>query len=430
MSSATRIDEGSGAPEEATRPDEEARLAAVRRYDILDTPPDGAYDRITALAARLLGVPISIVSIVDRDRIWFKSHHGVDAEEVPRTPGLCASAIVACDPWLVTEASTDLRTLANPLVAGDFGLRFYAGVPLTTFDGHNLGTLCVIDREPRTISDDEVQTLRDLALVVDQLELRLSALRTVRLEERLRTGAEELAQTLREGLLPLELPTVIGLDLEARYHVANREEVGGDFYDVVAGQDGCAVVVGDVCGKGTKVASLTATAMWALRALTLDAWTPASAIERLNRLLVDGFDDPERYCTVAVASIQPRSGGGAGLTMALGGHPHPLVVRVGGAVDRLGETGPAIGWLAGATFTEVKEELARGDVVVMFTDGLLDAVDGHGSMDDTRLRRLLAESAGGSAQDIADHLEAQLPDAEVPTGALRDDAAFLVIRVA
>src|SRR6476660_1149134 len=115
---------------------EAQRLAAVRRYDILDTPPDGAFDRITALAARLFNVPIAIVSIVDHDRIWFKSHHGITAEQIPRDPGLCASAILQGVVWVVENAPEDPRTLSNPLVAGDFGLGFYAGAPLRTREGY------------------------------------------------------------------------------------------------------------------------------------------------------------------------------------------------------------------------------------------------------------------------------------------------------
>jgi two-component sensor histidine kinase len=161
-------------------PDEARRMAAVRRYDILDSPPDGAFDRITALAARRFGVPIAIVSIVDEDRIWFKSHHGLPVEQIDREPGLCASAILGDTPYLIEDARTDPRSLANPLVAGDFGLRFYAAVPLTTSDGHNLGTLCVIDKEPRTITQDQIDDLKDLASVVmDQLELGLSARQAV-----------------------------------------------------------------------------------------------------------------------------------------------------------------------------------------------------------------------------------------------------------
>ena len=158
-------------------PENEAqRMAAVRRYDILDTPPDGAFDRMTAIAARRFGVPIAIISIVDNDRIWFKSHHGLPVEQIDREPGLCASAILSPDPHILTDASVDPRSLANPLVAGDFGLRFYAGVPLTTTDGYNLGTLCVIDKAPRPIDQDQIDDLKDLAsIVIDQLELRLSA---------------------------------------------------------------------------------------------------------------------------------------------------------------------------------------------------------------------------------------------------------------
>lgn len=159
---------------------EAARIAAVRRYDILDSPPDGAFDRITALAARRFGVPIAIISIVDEDRIWFKSHHGLPVEQIGREPGLCASAILGDTPYLIEDARKDPRSLANPLVAGDFGLRFYAAAPLTTDDGHNLGTLCVIDREPRPITQAEIEDLKDLAsIVMDQLELGLSSRRAV-----------------------------------------------------------------------------------------------------------------------------------------------------------------------------------------------------------------------------------------------------------
>ncbi|WP_126174593.1 sensor histidine kinase [Altericroceibacterium xinjiangense] len=162
-------------------PDNEAeRMAAVRRYDVLDTPPDGAFDRITALAARRFGVPISIISIVDEDRIWFKSHHGVPIGEIGRDPGLCASAILSDVPHILTDASIDPRSLANPLVAGEFGLRFYAGVPLTTSDGYNLGTLCIIDKQARPIDEAQIEDLKDLASVVtDQMELQLSARRAV-----------------------------------------------------------------------------------------------------------------------------------------------------------------------------------------------------------------------------------------------------------
>jgi GAF domain-containing protein len=158
-------------------PNEQERLAAVRRYEVLDTPPDGAFDRITRLASTVLGMPISIVSLVDHDRIWFKSAAGLEGvQQIDREPGLCASAILADEPWIIEDARNDPRALANPLVAGEFGLQFYAGSQLRTHDGFNLGTLCVIDRQPRSLTEEQRRVLDDLAsLVVDELELRLHA---------------------------------------------------------------------------------------------------------------------------------------------------------------------------------------------------------------------------------------------------------------
>ena len=400
------------------------RLAAVQRYDVLDTPPDGCFDRITALAARLLKVPVAIVSIVDADRIWFKSHHGLDVDQIDREPGLCASAILHAGPWLVNDARVDPRTLANPLVAGEMGVGFYAGVPLTTYDGYSLGTLCVLDLQPRQLTEDEVATLSDLAaLVMDELELRLSARRSVSLEAELRQSAETIASTLQESLLPHHLPTIAGLDLAARYHVAYDDQVGGDFYDVIPTEHGCAVVVGDAVGKGAKAAALTGTARWTLRTVAMTAWTPAKALGRLNAVLVQAHDDPERYVTVAVGEIRPVDGG-ATLTMALGGHPHPLVLRTDGTVERLGQAGPLVGWQAEAEFEDVHVQLRPGDVIVMFTDGLLEAITGRGEVDDSAVQHLLRPLAGAPAEKVADALDGAL-GREVG-----DDAAFLVIRAA
>ena len=160
----------------SARSNEAARLEALRRYDILDTPPDGSFDHVAAVAASLFEVPIAIVSLVDEDRIWFKAHHGLDVDEIERKPGLCASAIMQAEPYVLTDASCDPRSLANPLVAGEFGLRFYVAAPLRTSEGHNLGTLCVIDQKPRSVTQVQIAQLEALAAVVmDQMELRLAA---------------------------------------------------------------------------------------------------------------------------------------------------------------------------------------------------------------------------------------------------------------
>lgn len=160
---------------------EQRRMEAVRRYDILDTPPDGAFDRITALAAKLFDVPIALVTIVDHDRIWFKSRFGLESvEQIGRDPGLCASCILDDGPYVIESARSDPRALANPLVSGKFGLQFYAAAPLTALDGSRLGTLCIIDRDTRTFSPRQAEVLQGLAdIVMDAMELRLSALRAI-----------------------------------------------------------------------------------------------------------------------------------------------------------------------------------------------------------------------------------------------------------
>jgi two-component sensor histidine kinase len=212
---------------------ERKRISVLRRYDILDSPPDGSFDRITALAAKLFEVPISIISLVDTDRIWFKSHHGLEVDEIGRDLGLCASCILEDAPWVLTDAKTDVRALANPLVAGDFGLRFYLGVPLRTHDGYNLGTLCVIDQQPREVTDREKSQLADLASVVmDEIELRLSARTTV---AQLQTVIAEKELMAREvdhramnglqvvaSLLKLQVREVEGVAAEQLSLAANR----------------------------------------------------------------------------------------------------------------------------------------------------------------------------------------------------------------
>lgn len=161
--------------------DEAERLAAVKRYDILDTPADGTFDRLTALASELFDVPIALVTIVDQDRIWFKSRHGLsEVSEIGRDPGLCASAIFSDSPYVIEAAKTDPRTLANPLVAGSFGLQFYAATALRTAEGYGLGTLCLIDKEPRVFSPRQADILQRLGeVVMDEMELRLAARRAL-----------------------------------------------------------------------------------------------------------------------------------------------------------------------------------------------------------------------------------------------------------
>lgn len=152
---------------------EQQRLEALNRYDVLDTQPEAAFDRITRLVQITLQTPIALVSLVDGYRQWFKSRQGLDVCETPRDISFCVHAIKAKEPFIVCNALEDDRFRNNPLVTGAPKIRFYIGVPLRTPNGHNIGTLCAIDTVPRQPSDTHIAIMQDLArLVVDELELR------------------------------------------------------------------------------------------------------------------------------------------------------------------------------------------------------------------------------------------------------------------
>ena len=152
---------------------ERQRLEALERYEILDSLPETEYDDLATLAASICGVPMSVVSLIDSDRQWFKARHGVDIPQIPRSTALCSYAIHSDEVMEVPNATQDPRFVDNDLVTGDFGLRFYAGAPLITPDKYRLGTLCVVDRVPRHLTDEQRHALEALARqAVSQLELR------------------------------------------------------------------------------------------------------------------------------------------------------------------------------------------------------------------------------------------------------------------
>lgn len=156
--------------------DEEARLAALHSYDVLDTPPEEQFDRITRVAKSVLQMPFVLVSLVDRDRQWFKSNQGLNAKQTPRADSFCTHTIRQSGPMIVADARLDPRFAQLPMVVGEPYVRYYIGVPLRTKDGHNIGALCAMDTETRELTEEQVRILQDLArLVVDEFELRVIA---------------------------------------------------------------------------------------------------------------------------------------------------------------------------------------------------------------------------------------------------------------
>ena len=214
---------------EPTRHDDVARVAALALYEALDTPPEFAYDALTELAAQICGCPVALISLVDERRQWFKSKYGLPADfvECPREMTVCSSTICSNDLLYVPELMRDERFRDLPIVAGEPHLRFYCGMPLITRDGHALGTLCVVDFEPRELTPSQREAVRRLAQqAMAQLELRRQLCeRDVLLKEV--SEARAAAETERKRsdlLLRTVLPEPIADELiaqgrvEARYH--------------------------------------------------------------------------------------------------------------------------------------------------------------------------------------------------------------------
>jgi diguanylate cyclase (GGDEF)-like protein len=151
-----------------TPSDESRRLAELRALDLLDSESEERFDRVTRLAQRLFDVPIALVSLIDADRQWFKSRQGLGVAETPRDISFCGHAILGDEVLHIPDAAADVRFADNPLVTGDPSIRFYAGYPIAGPGGSKLGTLCVIGREPRQLSEEDEQTLRDLGQMVER----------------------------------------------------------------------------------------------------------------------------------------------------------------------------------------------------------------------------------------------------------------------
>ena len=187
--------------------DEAARLAALRETGVLDTQAEGAFDDIARLAAQFCQTPIALLSLVDRDRQWFKARVGLEIEELPREVAFCAHAICGPGPLVIPDAAHDPRFSANPIVTSGPNVRFYAGVPIVTEDGHALGTLCVIDRVPRELSEQQLGALRVLAhhaAALLELRRRTGALDEANRELRREAAEREAAESGRAELLRRE----------------------------------------------------------------------------------------------------------------------------------------------------------------------------------------------------------------------------------
>jgi serine phosphatase RsbU (regulator of sigma subunit) len=245
---------------------------------------------------------------------------------------------------------------------------------------------------------------------------------------RLHEQQSHIASVLQHSLLPGSLPKIDGFDTSSRFLAAGEAyEVGGDFYDVFrSGSRTWTAVIGDVCGKGPEAASLTAQARYTVRTASSSNKAPSEILRALHESIANENADL-RFCTAALARIQSPSNGqdGARVTVSLGGHPLPLILRSDGQVEPVGEPGTLLGVLPSPIFADVDATLAAGDALVLYTDGVLDAGDRSQSDDPDWLARQLAGSAGNNAEQIAERLASAAVKRQ--GGEPRDDIAILVL---
>ena len=183
---------------------ESNRIAALCGLAILDTPPEERFDRITRIAQRHFQVPIALVSLIDSDRQWFKSRQGLDATETPRDISFCGHAILSDEVFYIPNALEDLRFADNPLVTGAPNIRFYAGAPLHSSSGERVGTLCIIDDQPRLFSSAELSLLRDLASCVDEELKRASLLKAAQSFHDQEQRIHALVDTIVDGIIVID----------------------------------------------------------------------------------------------------------------------------------------------------------------------------------------------------------------------------------
>ncbi|MBW3608532.1 MAG: serine/threonine-protein phosphatase, partial [Actinobacteria bacterium] len=237
--------------------------------------------------------------------------------------------------------------------------------------------------------------------------------------------AEQLARTLQQSLSPPSLPHIAGIDVAVHYEPAAPEDVGGDFYDLfplTIGRSG--FFLGDVCGKGPEAAAVTSLARYTMRTAAMLHETPDAILMDLNAALLMQNTDPIQTCTTVYGEID-MSGATASITLAVGGHPPPLVIRADGSVETTPARGPILGAVDEPVFQTCELRFDVGDALVVYSDGILDAVTDGVPVDEQRISDVLAEVPHASATDLVGAL---LDSMRRTDRALRDDVAFIALR--
>jgi hypothetical protein len=338
--------------DEMTKQDEVERLTALHELELLDTPREERFDRVVRLVQRLFNVPMVAISLVDRDRQWHKASSGIGWREAPRTEAFCNRTIQQTGPYVVRDAKLDPDYATNSLVQQDPAIRFYAGQPLAAPGGQLVGTLCILDDQPREISPVELDLLRDLA---DWVEKEMS------IDEELVRASE-----VQRRLLPHEAPSLPGYEVAG--HCLTARKVGGDFFDWFAvGQD-FQFVLADVMGKGVAAALIGATVRAVVRGASRFN-DLGQAVNRASATLEHDLAHTDTFATLFCARLDTAT---HRLSYVDAGHGLSVVLGADGTTRRLASDGLPLGLGFGDELQVHEASLAPGDTLIAISDGLLD----------------------------------------------------------
>nr|WP_255316546.1 GAF domain-containing SpoIIE family protein phosphatase [Nesterenkonia sp. Act20] len=320
----------------------------------MDTPPDERVDRITRLAQQIFGVPMVSVNLLDRDRQWRKSEVGIGVKEVPRADGFCEATIQQTGTLVIEDAAQDPSWASNPFVLGDPHLRFYAGHPLQAPGGEHVGTLCMLDTEPRQLGEHEREVLADLAFWV-QTEL---------------AQQQELdhAAIVQRALNPRDLPQPSGFTVTAGSAPAGS--VSGDFHDVVLQGDTLRITLADVMGKGTGAGIIASAVRASMR--TAPDRSVLETVAEVDALLEHDIGDLNMFVTMFCAELNTTTGQ---ISYVDGGHSLSFIYRADGTWEHLSSTGLPLAMGMDEPHELGTVQLHPGDALMCCSDGLLDLLD-------------------------------------------------------
>lgn len=378
--------------------DEQQRLASLASTELLNSPSEERFDRITRLAQQLFGVSTATVALVADDRQFLKSLAGSLEQVIPRADAFCTHTIKTPNTMVVEDAREDERFSTNPLVLGQPNIRFYAGQPLQGPGGWNIGTLCLIDQQPRSFSVEQEQIFRDLAAIV-QREINV----TVEMKN---------AAKIQRALLPAAPPEVDGYEVQAFSRPAG--DVSGDFYDWQLNDQTLTFTLADVMGKGAGPAILAAAVQSRLRANNLSE--PGRSLTALSDQLDTDLALDDVFVTAFHANLDFETGS---VRYSDAGHGIAHHITADDKITQLGASGPPLGIMPDYHWTTETFVLKPGDWLIIPSDGILELANDDIQQLQAELRNLTTQGL-----DAKSSMKALINAPLHPT----DDLTLLAIR--